>query len=632
MNERAVNERSVFAAALDLGDPAAMAKYLDEACAGDPALRARVEALLTSHRDAGAFMARPALEALLASSSSPAAVQESGGGESRASSTGTTPSDRPGRDADEPTLDFLEPPSRPGLLGRLGHYDVLEVIGRGGFGIVLKAFDTRLQRVVAIKVLAGAVAASSTARMRFLREARAAAAVRNEHVVGIYHVDEQPVPYLVMECIAGQTLQDKLERGGPLALTEVLRIGHQVARGLAAAHEQGLVHRDIKPANILLENSVERVKITDFGLAMVTDEARVTQSGVVAGTPLYMAPEQAEGQTVDHRADLFSLGSVLYALCTGRPPFEASTSLAIMKRVCEETPPPLRELKPEVPERLGALIATLHAKRREERIQSAKDVADALGGILAELQRPGGDFLRHAVAFPAAVRGPAANRGRAGRTSAPWRRVVGLATGVGVVLLAVVVGVVVKRQPEELPAPSVPLELPTKPAGPDEPENPPRAVVPFDAKQARAFQQAWASHLGIQVEFTNKIGMKLCLIPPGAFLMGSNFAEVKPEIDRVMAKMPTGYQNTARSLKNETPQHLVRISRPFAMGATEVTVGQFRQFVEAAQYTSTLEQAGGWGAREGALVKSAEFNWRTCGGDSVPVWNVSWEDCREFCK
>src|SRR5207249_6152240 len=142
----------------------------------------------------------------------------------------------------------------------------------------------------------------------------------------------------------GQSLEDKIRQHGPLELPEVLRIGMQIASGLAAAHAQGLVHRDIKPANILLENSVERVKITDFGLARAADDASLTQSGVIAGTPMYMAPEQACGDSFDHRADLFSLGSVLYVMASGRPPFRASSSMAVLKRVVEETPRPIRDI------------------------------------------------------------------------------------------------------------------------------------------------------------------------------------------------------------------------------------------------------------------------------------------------
>src|SRR5262249_15554902 len=167
-----------------------------------------------------------------------------------------------------------------------GQYGVGEVAGSGGMGIVLRAFDEKLHRVVAIKVLAPALAGSGAARQRFVREARAAAAVAHEHVVGIHAVEDGgPVPYLVMQFVEGRTLQEKLARPGPLPLAETLRIGLQVAEGLAAAHKHGLIHRDIKPANILLENGIERVKITDFGLARAADDASLTQSGMIAGTP-----------------------------------------------------------------------------------------------------------------------------------------------------------------------------------------------------------------------------------------------------------------------------------------------------------------------------------------------------------
>src|SRR5207248_5976550 len=136
---------------------------------------------------------------------------------------------------------------------------------------------------------------------------------------------------------------------GPFDVAEILRIGLQAARGLAAAHAQGLIHRDVKPGNILLENGVKRVKLTDFGLARAVDDASITQSGVIAGTPIYMSPEQAGGEPVDHRSDLFSLGSVLYAMCTGRPPFRASGVHAAIKRVIEDTPRPITEINPEMP-------------------------------------------------------------------------------------------------------------------------------------------------------------------------------------------------------------------------------------------------------------------------------------------
>src|SRR5262249_13122884 len=257
----------------------------------------------------------------------------------------------------EGTLDFLDPPAKPGQLGKLAHYEILEVIGRGGMGVVLKALDTTLQRIVAVKVMAPELAVSGTARERFRREAHAAAAVSHDNIVTIHAVDEaKGLPYLVMQYVSGVSLQEKLDREGLLELKEILRIGIQTADGLAAAHAQGLIHRDIKPANILLENGIERVKITDFGLARAVDDASLTQSGVIAGTPQFMSPEQALGESQDHRTDLFSLGSVLYTLCTGRPPFRAPNTLAVLRRVAEDPPRRMREVNPEIPEWLEAIV------------------------------------------------------------------------------------------------------------------------------------------------------------------------------------------------------------------------------------------------------------------------------------
>ena len=219
------------------------------------------------------------------------------------------------------------PTDDPAMLGRLGGYEISGVVGAGGMGVVLKAIDKSLDRTVAIKVLAPHLAASGAARKRFAREAKAAAAVLHPNVIAIHSVsNDEALPYLVMPYLRGTSLQKRLDEEGPLSLHEILRIGSQIAAGLAAAHAQGLVHRDIKPANILLEQGVERVAITDFGLARAVDDATITHSGVIAGTPQYMSPEQARGEPVDGRSDLFSLGSVLYSICTGRPPFRAETS------------------------------------------------------------------------------------------------------------------------------------------------------------------------------------------------------------------------------------------------------------------------------------------------------------------
>jgi WD40 repeat protein/serine/threonine protein kinase len=300
-----------------------------------------------------------------------------------------------GKGLDRPTggdaadLSFLRPGERPGILGRLGAYEVRELIGRGGMGVVLKAFDPALHRLVAIKVLAPALAGSATARQRFIREAQAAAAISHDHVVAVHRVaEEDGLPYLVMPYVAGESLQSRLDRTGPLDVTEVARIGYEAASGLAAAHARGVIHRDIKPGNLLLEGEEAHVKITDFGLARAVNDVGLTQQGVVAGTPEYMAPEQARGEKVDHRADLFSLGSVLYACCTGGPPFRGETPLAVLRRVTDEAPPPIRNLEPRVPAWLDIVVARLLAKDPAQRFQTAAEVATLLGGYLDHLRQP----------------------------------------------------------------------------------------------------------------------------------------------------------------------------------------------------------------------------------------------------
>ncbi len=287
------------------------------------------------------------------------------------------------------SLTFLSESDEKDSIGKLGNYEVLEIVGAGGMGIVMRAWDPSLRRIVAIKVLASHLANSAAARRRFVREAQAAAAVSHDHVVAIHAVeaDYEP-PYLVMQYIEGKTLQQRLDGVGPLHVREVLRIGQQTALGLAAAHQQGIVHRDIKPANILLENGVERVRITDFGLARAIDDASMTQSGVVAGTPLFMAPEQAQGIQLDHRADLFSLGSVLYVMCTGRPPFRSSTMIGVIRRVCDDSPRPIREINPDIPDWLCVIIDRLLAKDPKDRYASAEQVAELLGSCLAHVQQP----------------------------------------------------------------------------------------------------------------------------------------------------------------------------------------------------------------------------------------------------
>ena len=265
--------------------------------------------------------------------------------------------------SDSMVRQILAPPSHPEMLGRLGRYEVERLIGVGGMGVVFKAFDTELNRPVAIKVLAPHLTGNGAARQRFAREARAAAAVVHEHAVAIHNVESDGVaPFLVMQFVAGESLQQPLDREGPLDICEILRIDLQTASGLAAAHAQGLVHRDVKPSNILLEQGIERALPTDFGLARANDDASLTHTGYHPGTPQYMSPEQARGETIDARSDLSSLGSVLYTMCTGRTPFRAETNYGILRRITDNEPRAIQETNPAVPEWLVALVARLHAK------------------------------------------------------------------------------------------------------------------------------------------------------------------------------------------------------------------------------------------------------------------------------
>ncbi len=352
----------VFSMALSKTTSADRIAFLDETCGANSSLRKQVERLLAAHDEMGQFLENP--------------IQES---------------DAVGRftgDCGKPSLPFFEPSSAPNSLGRLDHYEILEVVGQGGMGVVLRAKDTKLQRNVAIKVLASAMSVSPKARKWFKREAQTAAAVRDDHVVAIHAVvDDAPLPYLVMEYIEGRNLADLLREHGPMRIDEALRIGHQVARGLDAAHQKGLIHRDVKPANILLEFGTQRVKLTDFGLARAVDDASLSQNELVAGTPMYMAPEQASSSSVDHRADLFSLGSVLYEMCAGRPAFGASTSLASMKRVCEEDAESIDLLRPDIPPALRDLIQRLHAKHVDDRPSTAAEVANCIFEIQQALQQ-----------------------------------------------------------------------------------------------------------------------------------------------------------------------------------------------------------------------------------------------------
>ena len=283
----------------------------------------------------------------------------------------------------------IDSPSHPEMLGQLGRYAIEREIGSGGMGVVLKGFDAELNRTVAIKVLAPHLARSSAARQRFVREGRAAAAVVHENVVAIHQVDTSGrLPHLVMHFVDGVSLQRHVDTIGPLPVRDALRIAAQSAAGLGAAHRQGIIHRDVKPANILIGGSGQRVWITDFGLARAVDDASLTRTGFIAGTPHYMSPEQARGGTVGPVSDLFSLGAVVYFMLAARPPWRAERSLAVLHRIVDQPHRPLWQINADVPRQVSDLVDRLLSKQPNQRGESAEKIQVEMEHMLSQMQNP----------------------------------------------------------------------------------------------------------------------------------------------------------------------------------------------------------------------------------------------------
>jgi serine/threonine protein kinase/Leucine-rich repeat (LRR) protein len=392
---------------------------------------------------------------------------EPGPSDSQAAATAAPPVTPSPDPAPQATYAFLAPPRRADEIGRLGPYRVLRVLGQGGMGLVFHAEDIQLKRRVALKVMLPQRAGSSAARERFLREARSAAAIEHDHIVTIYQVGEDGgVPFLAMPLLQGGSLEDRLQRQGRLSVAEVLRIGREIGEGLAVAHEHGLMHRDIKPSNIWLEDrragsspvpgtpagqatclsSGDRVKILDFGLARaVGEEMQLTEEGVLVGTIPYMAPEQANGQRVDVRCDLFSLGCVLYRMGTGVSPFTRANRAATLLAVTSAQPPPPRELNPELPVALSDLVMRLLAKD-----PAGRPPARVVAEVLAAAER---DLVPREQAVPPASTHPHRDGDAPGpassvRPSASRRRRITWAATLGAALL-ILAGVILYVQTDK---------------------------------------------------------------------------------------------------------------------------------------------------------------------------------------
>src|SRR5262249_55194916 len=349
--------KEIYDRALDLsGDE--REGFLAEACAGDDDLRREIESLLAAHADAGTFLQSPAVEV-----------------------------------AARYIVADEVPPLAPQLIGReLSNYKIISLLGRGGMGEVYLAEDKRLHRKVALKLFPARFANDAERVRRFEREASAASATNHPNILTIHEIGEaEGAHYIVSEFVEGQTLRALIERGR-FGLSEAMAIAEQVADALSVAHEAGVIHRDIKRENVMVRPD-GLVKVLDFGLAKLTERSAATpevdsqaktlarlssEPGVVMGTVSYMSPEQARGQKVDHRTDIFSLGVMLYEMLAGRRPFEGATASDVMAAVLTNEPVPLVEIAPEVPVTLWRVVRRGLEKEPERRFQSAGDLAFAL--------------------------------------------------------------------------------------------------------------------------------------------------------------------------------------------------------------------------------------------------------------
>jgi serine/threonine protein kinase len=343
---------------------------------------------------------------------------------------------------DATLIDFLAPAKADDELGRLGKYRILDIIGHGGMGVVYKAEDSVVKRMVALKAILPSLGASDSVRKRFLREARAMGQLEHDHIVRLYDVGEdRGIPYMAMEFLVGEPLDRRLKNAPLLPLAEALRIGREIAEGLAAAHAHELIHRDIKPANVFLVGKACRVKILDFGLARAVDDehSRITQSGAILGSPGFMAPEQTRGEEADFRSDVFSLGVVLYRMSTGEHPFAAADALSTMVAVATRNPPPPQMQNFELPIELSDLIMQLLEKDPAKRNLSAQQVADSLQQIDRQLRGEGegeghvaptasksGTRLNRPKVAPAVAAAPPAKRQK--KQQVPWL-LIGIAVG-----------------------------------------------------------------------------------------------------------------------------------------------------------------------------------------------------------
>ncbi|PHS15421.1 MAG: hypothetical protein COA78_05010 [Blastopirellula sp.] len=494
---------------------------------------------------------------------------------------------------------FLSAPEADDEIGRLGDYRILKVLGSGGMGVVFLAEELKLKRQVALKALRPLLATDNIAKNRFLKEAQAVATIDHENIVHINHVSEEDgIPVISMPYLKGKSLQTYLKQEQQLQPLEVARMGIQIARGLTAAHQKHLVHRDIKPGNIWIEEQTGLLKILDFGLVRTLDDrgSELTFSGYLVGTPAFMSPEQAEGEDLDHRSDLFSFGTLLYSLITGKSPFDYKTTGATLGAVINDSPTELKELHPEVCASFSDLVMRLLSKNRDDRPATTDEVLSQLIEIEASLQNEDTVIYENLVSTNSKAQPKEELNELAplSRTAMYW--------GSGIILCLLAAGFLFKFKTEfgtfvfrsadyvkpdgnkpviEQPAiPSSPIGLRAIPSTykPGEPwaewaaTAPAPAIMPFTQDEAKLHQQKWAEYLELPVEYTNSLEMKFRLIPPGETVIGLTEKDLATLFVQEKDRPKEGDQSAAIR---------VRITQPYYLASYELTHVEYSQLMDA---------------------------------------------------
>jgi serine/threonine-protein kinase len=562
----------------------------------------------------------------------------------------------------------------------LGKYVVLDELGKGGMGQVFKAEHRRMKRVVALKVMSPAAMKSPDAVKRFQREVQAAAKLTHPNIVAAFDADHaHGVHFLVMECVEGSDLATLVKKTGPLSVERAVECIAQAARGLEHAHAQGVVHRDIKPANLLLDRQ-GTVKILDMGLARIDESlsgsaatgAGLTQSGSIMGTVDYMSPEQAlNTKYADRRADIYSLGCSLHYLVTGRSVFSGETLMEKLLAHREQPIPSLAAGNLEFPAQLDDVFAKMIAKNPEDRYQTMGDVLRHLQGIASGTPVASASIVEGAAEEDVAIReflaaiSPAASatelrtrvepaasetlvsqasantqtsllQSAAGRISrlSGRKKLIAAGSGLAIIILALIFILSSDKKPASEPHTTA-IAAAREPLGAQlkesrKKDSPPAAVAPFNGNQAKKLQRDWAAHLGVPVEELNFARMRMRLIPPGEYQMGTS----ETDVEELAKKEGEAVRLPPEMLQTEAPAHPVRITRPFRIAVTEVTVGQFRRFVEDQKYVVEPERSGtgSWSTLNNSI--QPEISWRTpdfSQTDEHPVVAVTWNDAQAFC-